>query len=43
MCYNKDMEEKIVIEYYETDNDKCPYLDWEADLSKDLRAEIGRG
>lgn len=34
------MEEQIVIEYYETDSGKCPYLEWEADLSKELRAQI---
>ncbi|MBA3721246.1 MAG: type II toxin-antitoxin system RelE/ParE family toxin [Parachlamydiaceae bacterium] len=34
------MEDKIHIEYYETDNGKCPYLDWEADLPRELRAQI---
>ena len=34
------MEEQITVDYYETDTGKCPYLEWEADLSKELRAQI---
>lgn len=34
------MEEQIEIEYYENDNGKSPYLEWEADLSEELRALI---
>lgn len=34
------MEEEIVIEYYETSNGKCPYLEWESELPKELRAQI---
>lgn len=34
------MEEKIDIEYYETDSGTCPYLEWEASLSKELRAYV---
>lgn len=39
-CYNKIMEEQIVIEYYETDNGKCPYIEWEESLPKDVRGQI---
>lgn len=34
------MEEQIIIEYYETDNGKCPYIEWEESLPKKLRAQI---
>lgn len=34
------MEEIIEIEYYETDNGKCPYLEWEESLPKELRAQV---
>ena len=34
------MDELFTIEYYETDAGKCPYLDWEDELSMELRAQI---
>lgn len=34
------MEEQFTIEYYETDNGKCPYLEWEGELTTELRAQI---
>lgn len=40
ICYNKVMNEQFEIEYYETDNGKCPYLEWEAELEMELRAQI---
>ncbi len=35
ICYNQIMDEQFAIEYYE-----CPYLDWEGELSMELRAQI---
>ncbi|KAF3362059.1 hypothetical protein PHSC3_001370 [Chlamydiales bacterium STE3] len=34
------MDEHFTIEYYETDTGKCPYLDWEGELTMELRAQI---
>lgn len=34
------MEELFTIEYYETDAGKCPYFDWEDELTTELRALI---
>lgn len=34
------MDEQFVIEYYETDTGKCPYLEWEGGLTMELRAQI---
>ena len=34
------MDEHFTIEYYETDTGKCPYLEWEAELTTELRAQI---
>lgn len=34
------MNEHFTIEYCETDTGKCPYLDWEDELSMELRAQI---
>jgi putative addiction module killer protein len=34
------MEEQYTIEYYETDDGKCPYLEWEAELPKELRSQV---
>ena len=34
------MDEQFAIEYYETDTGKCPYLDWEGELTIELRAQI---
>ena len=34
------MDEQFAIEYYETDTGKCPYLEWEDELTMDLRAQI---
>ncbi len=34
------MEELFTIEYYETDAGKCPYLEWEGELTAELRAQI---
>jgi putative addiction module killer protein len=34
------MNEIFTIEYYETDTGKCPYLEWESELSIELRAQI---
>lgn len=34
------MDELFTIEYYETDTGKCPYLEWEGELSMELRAQI---
>ena len=34
------MDELFSIEYYETDNGKCPYLEWECELTTELRAQI---
>lgn len=34
------MEEQFTIDYYETDSGECPYLEWEAGLTADLRAQI---
>jgi len=34
------MDELFTIEYYETDTGKCPYLEWEAELPIELRAQI---
>ncbi len=39
-CYNGVIEEQITIEYYETDNGKCPYLEWEDSLPIKLRGQI---
>ncbi len=34
------MNELFTIEYYETDTGKCPYLEWEDELTMELRAQI---
>lgn len=34
------MDELFTIEYYETDTGKCPYLEWEDELTMELRAQI---
>ena len=34
------MDEQFTIEYYETDTGKCPYLEWESELTMELRAQI---
>ena len=34
------MDEQFAIEYYETDTGKCPYLEWEGELTMKLRAQI---
>jgi putative addiction module killer protein len=34
------VEEQFAIEYYETDTGKCPYLEWEAELTPELRAQV---
>jgi putative component of toxin-antitoxin plasmid stabilization module len=34
------MDEHFTIEYYETDTGKCPYLEWEAELTTELRAQV---
>ena len=34
------MDEQFAIEYYETDTGKCPYLEWEGELTMELRAQI---
>ena len=34
------MDEHYTIEYYETDTGKCPYLEWEGELTVELRAQI---
>jgi putative addiction module killer protein len=34
------MDEQFAIEYYETDAGKCPYLEWEGELTLELRAQI---
>jgi putative addiction module killer protein len=34
------MDELFTIEYYETDTGKCPYLEWEGELTTELRAQI---
>ena len=34
------MDEQVVIEFYATDSGRCPYLEWEADLPRELRAQI---
>jgi len=34
------MDEIIEIEYYETDSGTSPYLEWEAELSRDLRSQV---
>jgi putative addiction module killer protein len=39
-CYNRGVEETVEIEYYETDLGDCPYLEWEAALSIELRALV---
>ena len=39
-CYNKVVEEQFTIEYYETDAGKSPYLEWEAEQTTELRAQI---
>ena len=31
------MEEEISIEYYETDNENCPYLQWQGKLTQKVR------
>lgn len=34
------MIEQFAIEYYETDTGKCPYLEWEDELTVELRAQV---
>jgi putative addiction module killer protein len=34
------MEEVIYIEYYTQENGKAPYIEWEEDLPKDIRARV---
>lgn len=34
------MDEQFEIEYYETDTGKCPYLEWEGELTMEVRAQI---
>lgn len=34
------MDEQFAIEYYETDTGDCPYLDWEGELTMELRAQV---
>ena len=34
------MKDNIDIQIYETDNGKCPYLQWESKLNRDARAVI---
>jgi len=34
------MDEHLTIEYYETNTGKSPYLEWEAELATELRAQI---
>lgn len=34
------MDEQFDIEYYETDAGKYPYLEWESELTTELRAQI---
>lgn len=31
------MQEEIILEYYETDNGKCPFLEWQIGLSQKIR------
>lgn len=31
------MEEEITLEYYETDNGKCPFLEWQSGLNQKIR------
>ena len=40
MCYSQSMEDLITIEYYILENGKSPYVEWEADLPKDIRAQV---
>ncbi|MFT4554031.1 MAG: putative addiction module killer protein [Chlamydiales bacterium] len=40
MCYNKAVEEEIAIEIYESDIGKCPYLEWERALTREVRAHV---
>lgn len=40
ICYNQLMDEQFAIEYYETDTGDCPYLDWEGELTMELRAQV---
>lgn len=32
--------DEIEIEYYEADNGKCPYLEWEDEVTTELRALV---
>jgi len=34
------MDEEISIEYYENDNGKSPYIEWEDELTPSVRAQI---
>nr|NGX42687.1 hypothetical protein [Chlamydiota bacterium] len=34
------MEEEITLEYYETDNGKCPYLEWQNGLTQKIRGLV---
>jgi len=34
------VEEEITLEYYETDNGKCPYLEWQNELTQKIRALV---
>jgi len=31
------MEEEITLEYYETDNGRCPFLEWQSGLTQKIR------
>lgn len=39
-CYNEIVEEQITIEYYESETDNCPYLEWEAELPNNIRTLV---
>lgn len=41
MCYNRVVEE-IEIEYYETDHEGCPFIEWLDSLTTVFRAQVRR-